>query len=96
MAFFVYILTNKPGGTLYVGYTDDLARRLTEHQSKSAPGFSARYNLLRLVHFEAFDSREAAKQRERRLKHWIRDWKVSLIEADNPDWDDLTDRVPHF
>ncbi|MEQ8747170.1 GIY-YIG nuclease family protein [Pyruvatibacter sp.] len=94
MAFFVYIMTNKPDGTLYIGYTDDLGRRLMEHREKVREGFAKRYNLTRLVHFEAYDTREKAKQRERRLKRWLRVWKAELIEKENPTWRDLSEDIP--
>jgi len=94
MAFFVYIMTNKPNGTLYVGYTDDLGRRVYEHRNKVQPGFTARYGLDRLVYFEAFETRDQAKRREARIKHWLRAWKVAAIEKMNPQWRDLSDEIP--
>ncbi len=96
MAFYVYILANKPKGTLYVGYTDDLGRRLHEHREKVRAGFTQKYALDRLVYFEPLETREQAKQRERRLKHWLRAWKIDLIEQHNPQWRDLSDDIPHF
>ena len=91
-AFFVYILASKKNGTLYVGVTNDLARRLTEHKAKLVPGFTKRYQVDRLVYFEAFDSILEARVREHALKRWRRAWKISLIESLNPDWRDLSDQ----
>jgi putative endonuclease len=91
--FFVYILANKRNGTLYVGVTNNLARRLSEHKSKLVPGFTRKYQVDRLVHFEAFDSVLEARAREHSLKHWRRAWKIALIEKFNTDWRDLTDEL---
>ncbi|ODR98390.1 excinuclease ABC subunit C [Methyloceanibacter methanicus] len=85
----VYILTNKPNGILYTGVTRDLARRAFEHRDGVAPGFTRRYGLKRLVWCEHHETITAAIQREKNIKHWSRAWKVRLILADNPDWDDL-------
>ena len=87
----VYIVTNRPNGTLYVGVTSDLARRAWEHREGVAEGFTKRYGLKRLVYAERHDDIRAAIQREKNLKHWSRTWKVRLILADNPDWNDLYD-----
>ena len=89
MTFFVYILTNRPGGTLYVGVTNDLSRRVWEHREGLFDGFSKRYGLDRLVHYECFSSIADAIHREKRLKAWNRAWKVALIEKENPEWEDL-------
>jgi putative endonuclease len=93
MPFFVYILANKPNGTLYVGITNDLARRLSEHKGKLVPGFTRRYEVNQLVYFEAFDSILEARAREHSLKRWRRAWKVALIEKLNPHWLDLTNEL---
>jgi len=85
----VYILASGRHGTLYVGVTNNLARRIWEHRSKSVDGFTKRYDVRRLVYYEMFDTLASAQDRERRLKGWRRDWKVALIEKDNPDWGDL-------
>ncbi len=85
----VYILTNRPNGTLYVGVTSDIARRIWEHREGVADGFTRRYNLKRLVHVEAFETIEDAIRREKTLKTWLRDWKVQMITSGNPDWRDL-------
>lgn len=87
--FYVYILASRKLGTLYIGYTSNLARRLHEHRMEAIPGFTRKYGVKRLVHFEAFDDPRLAQQRERSLKRWPRDWKINLIERDNPDWQDL-------
>jgi putative endonuclease len=89
----VYIMTNRPNGTLYVGTTTDLARRVWEHRSRVAEGFTMRYGLHRLVYAERHDNILSAKQRERNIKHWPRAWKVRLILRDNPNWDDLYQRL---
>ena len=88
-SFYVYILASRIGGTLYIGVTNDLVRRVGEHKLKIAEGFTKRYDVVRLVYFEAFDQIEQAIQREKRLKKWPRTWKISLIEKQNPDWIDL-------
>jgi putative endonuclease len=90
----VYIMTNRRNGTLYVGTTVDLARRLWEHREGVADGFTKQYGLRLLVYTEEHDDILAAKQREMNIKHWLRAWKVRLIHQDNPDWDDLYDRLP--
>jgi putative endonuclease len=84
-----YILASKIGGTLYIGITNDLVRRVFEHRSKAVPGFTKRYSVMHLVYFEQFDDVENAIRREKRLKKWNRAWKVRLIEQSNPNWDDL-------
>ena len=90
---FVYIMTNKPNGILYVGVTSDIARRAYEHREGLADGFTKRYGLKRLVYAEPHDTITAAIQREKTMKHWSRAWKVRLILATNPDWDDLYDAL---
>ena len=86
---FVYILTNRPNGILYVGVTSDLVRRVFEHQSGFVDGFTKKHGLKRLVYFERFDDIRDAIQREHNIKHWSRAWKVRKIMVDNPDWIDL-------
>jgi len=91
LPYYVYQLTNKPRGTLYVGVTRDLASRVWQHRIGAGSEFAWKYKLSRLVHVESFaDSRDAI-QREKRLKEWQRQWKIELIEASNPDWRDLYD-----
>ncbi|WP_315742305.1 MULTISPECIES: GIY-YIG nuclease family protein [unclassified Bradyrhizobium] len=75
-SFYVYILANRIGGTLYIGVTNDLMRRVAEHGMKVADGFTKRYDVARLVYFEVFDQVEPAIQREKRLKKWPHDWKL--------------------
>jgi putative endonuclease len=89
----VYIVTNRPNGTLYTGVTNDLARRVWEHREGVADGFTKRYGLKRLVFVERHADIRTAIQRERNMKHWPRTWKVRLILAANPNWDDLYDRL---
>ncbi len=87
--FYVYLLASKPYGTLYVGVTSELARRVWEHKIRAVPGFTARYGVDRLVWFEPHETAEAAMRHERQIKEWRRDWKINLIESDNPRWIDL-------
>ncbi len=89
----VYIMTNRPNGTLYVGVTSDLAKRAWEHREGVAEGFTKRYGLKRLVYAEHHEDIRAAIQREQNLKHCSRAWKVALILRENPSWDDLYDRL---
>jgi putative endonuclease len=89
LSYYVYILASRIGGTLYIGVTNDLIRRVAEHKLKVVKGFTKRYDVVRLVYFEVFDQIEQAIQREKRLKKWPRAWKISLIEKDNPNWNDL-------
>jgi putative endonuclease len=89
----VYIITNRPNGTLYVGTTTDLVRRVWEHREGVADGFTKRYGLARLVYAEQHDGILAAKQRELNIKHWPRAWKIRLILKENLNWDDLYDRI---
>jgi len=86
-------MTNRPNGTLYVGTTSDLVRRAWEHRNGVAEGFTRRYALTRLVYAERYDDILFVKQRERNMKHWPRAWKVRLILRDNPNWDDLYERL---
>jgi putative endonuclease len=89
MAYHVYILSNRPNGTLYIGFTGDLARRIYEHREGAVPSFTRKYGLRSLVYFETFDEASYAMQREKALKRWNRSWKIELIEKHNPDWHDL-------
>jgi putative endonuclease len=86
---FVYILTNKKNGVLYIGVTNDLSRRLEQHRSRAISGFAKKYNCHRLAWFERHDNIHDARLAERRMKAWKRDWKMRRIEEINPDWDDL-------
>jgi len=87
--FYVYMLASRMYGTLYIGSTPDLIRRTWEHKTKAIPGFTAKYGVDQLVWFEAHETMAAAAMRERQLKKWKRAWKIELIEATNPRWDDL-------
>ena len=86
---FVYILASKRNGTLYIGVTSDLPRRMEEHRESRSPSFVRRYDVNRLVYFEEYPLYADAIRRETNLKRWKRDWKLALIEQHNPDWDDL-------
>jgi putative endonuclease len=89
MGLCVYILASKPQGTLYVGVTNDLIRRVAAHKAKLVPGFTKKYGVDKLVYFEVYEDNIAAIVREKKLKGWRRDWKRSLIEEQNPQWQDL-------
>ena len=93
LAFFVYILASRLHGTLYIGVTNDMARRVWEHRQGKGSLFAKRYKVHRLVHMEAFDDPRDAIQREKTLKDWQRAWKIALIEKDNPDWRDLYEEL---
>lgn len=93
MGGWVYIMTNKLNGTLYVGGTNDLVRRVWEHREGDVEGFTRSYRLKRLVYFEEHDSISAAIQREKAIKGWSRRWKVELIEGFNAEWRDLFDEI---
>jgi len=90
---YVYILASAPNGTLYVGVTSDLVRRIYEHRNGLVPGFTKRYSIKRLVYFEQYEDIQTAIQREKNIKHWSRAWKVGLILAGNPEWNDLYDTI---
>jgi putative endonuclease len=85
----VYILASKRNGTLYIGVTSDLAKRIWEHKNNMVEGFTKRYNVHHLVWYELHESMESAITREKRLKNWKRKWKLELIESSNPRWLDL-------
>jgi putative endonuclease len=87
--YWVYILTNKPRSTLYVGVTNDLVRRTYEHRNGLVKGFTKRYGLKMLVYLERYDAPRLAIQREKNIKHWSRIWKLQLVESSNPQWRDL-------
>lgn len=84
--FFVYITANGPRGVLYIGMTSDLAGRTWEHRERLLKGFTKRYGVDRLVYFEPHDDASIAAQRERAMKRWRRDWKIELVETQNPTW----------
>ena len=93
MGGWVYILASRPGGTLYVGVTNDLIRRVFEHRTGAVPGFTKRYGIKTLVYFERHETIAAAIQREKNIKHWPREWKIELIVSMNPDWRALFDEI---
>jgi putative endonuclease len=93
MSFYVYILASRRNGTLNVGSTDDLIRRIWMHRNGVVPGFSKQYGVKSLVWYEQHESREAALTRERQMKKWNRKWKMTLIEKMNPAWSDLYDGI---
>jgi putative endonuclease len=90
---YIYIMTNKPHGTIYIGNTVDLVRRVAEHKGKIIEGYTERYNLTQLVYFEHFEDKWEAANRERLMKKWKREWKVKLIETSNPNWYDLYETI---
>ena len=87
--FCVYIVTNRPRGTLYIGVTSNLPQRIAQHREKLVEGFSKRYDLRNLVWFEVHETAESAIVREKQIKKWNRVWKLELVERTNPDWRDL-------
>jgi putative endonuclease len=93
MAYYVYILASRKGGAIYLGVTNDLIRRIYEHRIKAVRSFTSKYNISRLVWFEIYDDPISAISREKELKKWKRAWKVQLIEAKNPLWEDLYDEI---
>ena len=90
---YVYILTNKPMGTLYIGSTTDLVGRIWQHKNKAIPGFTSKYNIDKLVYYEWHDSLNDMVLRERQLKKWNRNLKYRLLIQKNPDWNDLYNDV---
>ncbi|WP_434732104.1 GIY-YIG nuclease family protein [Wolbachia endosymbiont of Zygogramma bicolorata] len=91
--YYVYILASKNNRTLYTGITSNLIKRIWEHKSKVISGFTTKYNVHKLVHFEEFQDINSALNRERLLKSWKRKWKTDLIEKENPNWVDLYDNI---
>jgi putative endonuclease len=91
--FYVYILASRPGGAIYVGVTSNLVRRVFEHKSKTVEGFTTRYRIDRLVHFEIYQTAYQAIQREKNIKHWPRVWKTRLIAEKNETWRDLYEEI---
>ncbi len=86
---YVYFTANKFRGVIYVGVTSDLLKRAWQHKDDNAGGFTAKYNVSSLVYYEVYESIEEAIKREKQLKNWKRDWKIELIEKQNPEWVDL-------
>ena len=87
--YYVYILASKKNGTLYIGVTSNLIKRIYEHKNDLAEGFTKKYQVHNLVYFDIVDDIESAIKREKQLKRWNRQWKKDLIENENPNWDDL-------
>lgn len=92
-SMWVYILASKRNGTLYTGVTNNLVRRTYEHREHLVPGFTKRYDVTRLMHFEAFEDPENAIKRQKNIKGWPRRWKIALIDAENPLWVDLWEEI---
>jgi putative endonuclease len=88
--YYIYIITNKKNGTLYIGVTSNIARRIYKHKNKLFKGFSSKYSLDKLVYCETYDNIQNAIRREKQLKNWKREWKIELIEKSNKDWKDLS------
>ena len=93
MTYHVYLLASAKNGTLYAGVTSNLVRRIHEHQTSAIDGFTKRYGIHSLVWFESTPSIEAAIQREKQIKNWKREWKIALIEKENPEWADLYESI---
>ena len=91
--YYVYILASKRKGTLYIGVTNDLVKRIYEHKNGFVQGFTEKYGVHKLVHYEQCENIESAIQRENRLKSWHREWKIRLIEETNPEWNDLYESI---
>lgn len=88
--YYIYLLSNKKNGTLYIGVTNDLERRMFEHKNKLVSGFTSKYGLDKLMYFEQFQYVNDAIKREKQLKNWNRQWKIDLIEENNNKWEDLS------
>ena len=91
--YFVYILASKKNGTLYIGTTSNLIKRIWEHKNEVIKGFTERYNVDRLVYYEQYDTPVGAIEREKVLKNWRRQWKINQIEKENPEWNDLYNEI---
>lgn len=91
--YYVYVLTNRTNRVLYIGVTNNLERRIFEHKNKLVEGFTKKYNLNKLVYYEATNDIDGALEREKQLKNWHRDWKINLINSSNPAWKDLSDNL---
>jgi len=87
--YYVYIMASKRNGTLYIGVTNDLTRRVYEHKNNLVPGFTSTYKVHKLVYYEIFSDVNEALLREKRIKKWNRQWKINWIEKANPEWNDL-------
>ncbi len=93
MNSYIYIMTNKSKGTLYIGVTSNIIKRIYEHKNKLTDGFTKKYNLKKLVYYEIYDDIDEAIKREKQLKSWKREWKIELIEKINDNWNDLYDEI---
>ena len=91
--YYVYIMASKRNGTLYVGVTNDLIRRVYEHKTSVVEGFTEKYRVHKLVYWEQSDDVESALQREKQLKRWNRQWKIALIEKENSNWKDMYEQL---
>ncbi len=91
--FYVYIMTNKKHGTMYIGVTSNIIKRIWEHKNHVVKGFTEKYNLDKLVYYEVHDNAESAIRKEKRLKEWQRLWQVDLVDKFNPEWHDLYDSI---
>ena len=91
--YYVYLLCSKPRGTLYIGLTNNLAKRVAQHKAKDFDGFTEKYTVDQLVYFEEYNSIHEAILREKRLKKWQREWKYALVEKNNPAWLDMFDNL---
>jgi len=89
--YYVYILVSEKNGTLYIGVTNNLIKRVWQHKNNEVEGFTKKYNTHSLVYFEQTTDVKSAIEREKQLKHWNREWKIKLIEEKNPSWNDLYD-----
>jgi putative endonuclease len=93
MSYYVYILASRKDGAIYIRITNDIVRRVYQHRTKAVPGFTSKYNITRLVWFEVYDDPTSAISREKEVKKWKRAWKIQLVEAKNPDWNDLYESI---
>jgi len=93
---FIYIMSNKSRNVLYIGVTNDLLRRVSEHKNRIVDGFTKKYNCEYLVYYEYFEKIDQAIEREKRLKKWNREWKFQLIKSMNPNLEDLSDKVEYY
>ena len=91
--FYIYILSSQKNGTLYVGVTSDIIKRVYEHKAKLRKGFTTKYNVNQLVYYEIWGTAQEAIAREKQVKHWNRIWKIKRIEQDNPEWKDLYEKL---
>lgn len=90
---FVYMMSNKKDGVLYIGVTSDIVKRIYEHKNGFVDGFTKQYNLKNLVYYEVYDDITEAVKREKQLKNWHREWKVELVNMQNPHWEDLYESI---